>query len=95
MNKTIKDIISKLEGNVISIGTSESLVSVFKNNDKITECYLLDEISRGKTKDLSGSSIRKINIKKLKKKFKNIDYIVCSYEQIRKYLRKRSIFMEK
>lgn len=85
----LKDEIKKMEGNVLSIGISDTLIEQLKKN-KVIEAY---DISR--SKDVSFFSRKKrrlnggknINIKRLTKYFnkKSIDYIICDYKQIQSY----------
>ena len=85
MNKELKSIINKLNGNVLGIGLDDDLISVIEKNEKITECNLLDSIVKSRFGKGHGKSIR---IKKIRTTFKRkkVDYIICNYETISKYL---------
>lgn len=85
MNKELKSIINKLNGNVLGIGLDDDLISVIEKNEKITECNLLDSIVKSRFGKGHGKSIR---IKKIRATFKRkkVDYIICNYETISKYL---------
>ena len=101
MKNELKKIINKLENNVLSIGLDSNLCEELNNNIKINNLDVIDFVSKRvgrknilKRKDKS----KKINIKKLKKiyKKKSVDYIICNYDVIKKYIRyfiKDSIYM--
>lgn len=97
MNK-LKTIIKKLSGNVLGIGLNEDLTTLIEKNNNIIECNLLNSCVKGKFKK---SFFKKtIRIKKIRKVFKkkNIDYIICNYDEISKYLNtfvKDSIYINK
>lgn len=85
MNKELKKIISNLQGNVLGIGLDDTLIESIMNNNEIKECNLLDSIRKGHFGKGKGKSIR---IKKIRATFKKkkVDYIICNYETISKYL---------
>ena len=85
MNKELKGIINKLSGNILGIGLDDDLIKVIKKNDKITECNLLDSFVKSRFGKGNSASIR---IKKIRATFKRkkVDYIICNYETISKYL---------
>ena len=97
MNK-LKNIIKKLNGNVLGIGLNEELINLIEINNCITECNLLNPLIKG---SLKKSLFNKtMQIKKIRKKFKKnkINYIICEYEQINNYLNtfvKDSIYIGK
>ena len=101
MKSELKKIISKLRGNVLSIGLDSNLCDELNNNTKINNLDVIDFVSKrvGMKKLLkSKNESKKINIKKLKKiyKKKGVDYIICNYDIIKKYMRyfiKDSIYM--
>ncbi len=98
MNNELKKIIKKIDGNVLGIGLDEKLSEIIDQNDRITECNLLNSYVKGKFK---GSLFQKtIKIKKIRKIFKKkkVDYIICDYDQIKKYLNtfvKDSVYINK
>ncbi len=84
--KQLSDYIKKIDGSVLGIGLKEKYIDLIEKNNKITKCDLLN--SSVKTKNDTGKKekLKKINIKKLKKEFKNgFNYIICDYESIEKY----------
>lgn len=93
MNELNK-IINQFNGNVLGIGLNEKLIKQLDKNKKIVECNLLDNVTKGKG---FGKS-KVIKIKKIKKHFKkkSINFILCNYESISKYLNsfvKNSIYL--
>ena len=94
----LKKIIKDLNGNVLGIGLDEKLTNLIEKNDKIIECNLLNSYIKGKFKR---SFFKKtIKIKKLRKVFKKkkVNYIICNYDEIFKYLNtfvKDSIYINK
>lgn len=98
MNNDLNKIIKQIDGNVLGIGLDEKLSDTIEKNNKIIECNLLNSYVKGKFK---GSLFQKtIKIKKLRKVFKKkkVDYIICDYDQISKYLNtfvKDSIYINK
>ena len=98
MNKELSNIIKNLSGNVLGIGIDDKLSDLINKNANIKECNLLNSFSR---KKLKGKKTRKtIKIKKIRKVFKKkkVDYIICDYEEIEKYLNsfvKDSIYINK
>ncbi len=97
MNK-LKDIIKKMEGNVLGIGLDETLTYLIEKNEKIVECNLLNSCVKGKFKK---SLFKKtIKIKKIRKIFKKkkVNYIICNYDEIKPYLNtfvKDSVYINK
>ena len=81
------DVIKKLSGNVVGIGLDDKLVKEIEKNNLITNCNLLDSYTK-KEKKLKGIKGKTINIKKLRKVFKKkkVDYIICNYSVLEKYL---------
>ena len=80
------EVIKKLSGNVVGFGLDKTLSDKIEKNSKITECTLLDSY----TKKTLGKWFRKktLHIKKIRKHFKKkkVDYIICNYEVIYKFL---------
>lgn len=96
--KELQKIIKNLDGNVLGIGLTEDLIKAIENNDKITNCNLLNPYIRGKKK--FNLFNKKIKIKKIRKIFKKkkVDYIVCNYEEINNYFNtfiKDSVYINK
>ncbi len=88
MYKSLYEIISEMSGNLLSIGIDEKLALKIEKNSKIVQC---DNLSSMNIKiDATGprKRLKQIKIKKLKKIYnkKSIDYILCNYEHISKYL---------
>lgn len=81
------EIIKKMSGNVLGVGLNQEMIDLINKNDKITECNLLNSYTRKEKKE-KGIKGKTLNIKKIKKKFKKkkVDYIICDYEVIEKYL---------
>ena len=100
VERELCNIVEKLEGNLIGIGLSEpKLLDRIEKNSKITECTLLND-ETGALNEESGRGTKKLNIRKLRKKFKKkrIDTIICATEQIAQYTKtfvKDSIFITK
>ena len=99
MNKELIKIISDIEGFVLAIGIDDKMANAVDKNDKIVKCDILNYFSKkeekGKAKKQKTINIR--NIRKIYKK-KKVDYIVCNYTQIQKYLKtfvKDSIYINK
>lgn len=99
MNKELIKIISNMEGFVLAIGIDDKMANAIDKNEKIVKCDILNYLSRknekGKSKKQKSINIR--NIRKIYKK-KKVDYIICNYSQIEKYLKnfvKDSIFINK
>lgn len=92
MYKYLLEIIKKIEGNIISIGLDDKLLSGFNKNEKVN-VYTIDSINTTfgilPTKKRKTNSGKIISIKKLYKYFKkkSIDYIICDYKEIDKYLK--------
>lgn len=89
MIKELKNIINNLEGNLLGIGVEDDkIITLISNNDKITEVDLLSKTSGKKLKGF-GSKTKKINIKKLKKRYKkkSIDNMIIEASSVYKYLK--------
>lgn len=99
MNKELKKIIENLSGNVLGIGLDEKLTNYISSNENILECNLLESKVKGK-KGSFFSRTKTIKIKKIRKVFKKkkVDYIICNYQDISKYLNtfvKDSVYINK
>ena len=82
VERELCNIVKDLEGNLIGIGLAEpKLLDKIERNDKITECTLLNDQTGELNKEQSGRT-KKLNIRKLRKKFKKkrIDTIICATE---------------
>ncbi len=95
----MKKVIKNISGFVLAFGLDEKLITNLNNNHNIEECILLDNYTK-KEKKAHGIKGNNISIKKLRKKFKKkrVDYIICNYEVIQKYLNtfiKDSVFINK
>lgn len=92
MNKELLKIINELKGTLLGIGLSDTkFLDAIEENDDIVNCYILSNRSlTGKKFSLTkkGRS-KKVNIKKLKKKFKkkSIDTVICNFETIKLFQR--------
>lgn len=102
MFKYLDSEIKRFEGNIIAVGIDRKLSETLKKNKKINvyEINKADGIALFQKKKRTTNQGKTINIKKLKKYFKNksIDYIICSYEEISKYYKyffKDSIYLNK
>lgn len=99
MYKSLYNIISNMSGFVLAIGLDDKLADKINKNDKIKTCDILNYVSKKESKE-KAKKLKSINIKKLRKiyKKKNIDFIICNYEHISKYLKtfiKDSIYINK
>ena len=91
----LKDIIKNMNGKVIAIGTDEKINNCLMKNENI-DCVLLNSYSKGNKKGRA----KTIRIKKIRRKFKKkkIDYIICNYNEISKYMNtfiKDSVYITK
>lgn len=84
MQRELESIIKNLDGKVLSINITDKMAELIDKNKNIIQCYRMDS-KAGIGKGKKGKTIK---IKKIRKKFKkkNIDYIICDYDGIRKYL---------
>jgi len=84
----IYEITKYLTGNVLGIGVDEKISEILEKNDKVTNCNLLN--SKVKLKEVGKSKKgKKISIKKIRKIFKkkNVDFIICNINEIKKHLK--------
>lgn len=89
MNKELIKLVDELEGTVLAIGINEKIADAIEQNDKITKCDILNYVvSKKEYKKAKKQKTKIINISKLRKiyKKKRVDYIICEYSQIEKYL---------
>jgi len=99
MYKSLYSIISDMSGFVLAIGVDDKLVEKIDKNKNITNCDALNYVSNKNSKE-KGKKLKKISIKNLRKiyKKKNVDYIICNYEHINKFLNtfvKDSVYINK
>lgn len=89
MKKELIKLINSFKGNVLAIGIDDKLSDAIDKNDLITNCDILNYVS-SKTdyEEVKQKKMKTIDIKKIRKiyKKKKIDYIICEYNQIEKYL---------
>lgn len=90
MYKGLYNIISNISGFVLAIGLDDKLAEKIDKNSKILKCDILNYVPNkfGESKKKKREKFKKISIKKLKKiyKKKNVDYIICNYSHIEKFL---------
>lgn len=87
MEQKLIEIVKSMKGNFIGIGLDQPrLVNEVENNHHIVECILLND-RQNELNDLGKSKIKKINIRKLRRKFKKKkrDYIIASLDEIYPY----------
>ena len=87
-------IIKQFNGNVLGIGLDEKILKQLNKNNKIMECNLLNSVTKGRGYGFS----KTIKIKKIRKYFKkkSVNFILCNYEVMSKYLNsfvKNSIYL--
>ena len=82
----IYDITKCLSGNVLGIGVDQKITQILEQNDRVLNCNLLNSEISTPTKGKKERQ-KKISVKKIRKKFKkkNIDYIICNIEEMKKY----------
>lgn len=89
MNKELIELVNDFEGTVLAIGINEKISAAIDKNNKILKCDILNYITNKKeVKEAKSKRSKIINIKKLRKiyKRKKVDYIICNYDEIKKYL---------
>ena len=84
----IYDITKCLSGNVLGIGVDQRIAQLLEQNDRVLNCNLLNSKIGLSAGEKQGKQ-KKISAKKLRKIFKkkNIDYIICNIEEIKKHLK--------
>lgn len=89
MDKELIKIVKKIEGTLLGIGIeNEKVLEEINKNNKIVNCLLLENIKKkGSSKLKFRGRHKKVNIKKLKKKFKKkqMDFVICNYNYISKF----------
>lgn len=98
--KIIYDIAKCTSGNVLVIGKNEKIATILSNNERVTECNILSKNTRQKGKTTRIKKQKQIEIKKIRKIFKkkNVDFILCDNNEIKKYLKyfiKDSVYINK
>lgn len=97
INDELKKIIANIDGKILCIGIyDENLLKSISKNNKIIDCDILTGKSNNNTGGKGKS--KKINIKNIRKKFKNVDYIIGNMEELiefKKTFVKDSIYMNK
>lgn len=98
----LKQLIKSMEGNVLSIGLrDEQLLEKIYDNEKIHVFYTFDNTENNVNTEKTKFRFHKTySIKKIRKLFKRkkVDYILCNYHEIEKYLRhfiKDSVYINK
>ena len=90
MDKELIKIVKKLDGNLLGIGIeNEKVLDEINKNNKIVNCLLLENTKKKgiNSKLRFKGRHKKVNIKKLKKKFKKkqMDNVICNYNYISKF----------
>ena len=87
-NEVIKKI-KNIKGNLLIIGVNDKrIINAIDQNKEIVVCNSLESSVAG-TSDRTSKKKRVISIKKIRRVFKRkkIDYIICNFPEIRKYIR--------
>lgn len=100
MYKRLYDIISNMSGFVLAIGLDDKLAEKIESNELITKCDILNYIPKKNSDSRKKEKLKTINIKKIRKiyKKKNVDYIICNYDHVSKFLKtfiKDSVYINK
>jgi hypothetical protein len=84
MNNKIKVKLRNIKGNILTIGFSpeNKLLKLLEKNNKIKEFNTLTNkgMKKGKRKLFGG---KKVKIKNIKKKYKNVDYTFMEYSSVK------------
>ena len=90
MFKYLLDIIKNMQGNILTIGIDDKLLNGFNKNGCVN-VYTLDRAKGifGKSKKRRDNKGKTVNIKKLKKYFRNksLNYIIIDYGEINDYIK--------
>lgn len=92
MNSKLKEIMNNLSGNVIVIGLNDEYSKIIYKNNNVLNCDELNYYKRSSKGNASSNESIKykktINIKKIRKiyKKKSVDYIICNYSDISKFM---------
>ena len=95
----IYDIARVVSGNVLGIGVDEKISQLLEQNKRVLNCNLLNSKTKN-TSTIKKQKLKKISIKKIRKIFKkkNVDYIICDIEEMKKYQKtfiKDSVYINK
>ena len=95
----IYDIAKLVSGNVLGIGVDEKISEILNQNERVLNCNLLNSEVKIK-KEGKKERQKKISVKKIRKIFKkkNVDFIICNIEEMKKYLKtfiRDSIYINK
>ncbi len=95
----IYDIARVVSGNVLGIGVDEKISQLLEQNKRVLNCNLLNSKTKN-TSTRKKQKLKKISIKKIRKIFKkkNVDYIICDIEEMKKYQKtfiKDSVYINK
>lgn len=84
----IYDITKCLSGNVLGIGVDQKIAQILEQNDRVINCNLLNS-QIDSTQQEKKERQKKISVKKIRKIFKkkNVDYIICNIEEMKKHLK--------
>lgn len=91
MFNRLKEIIKKLEGNVLTIGLDDEILDSFKSNNNVNLYAISYENNKGllpkKSKMKKTNTGKEINIKKIRKYInkKSVDYLILNIESMYKY----------
>lgn len=96
----IYDIAKVVSGNVLGIGVDVEISEILEQNERITECNLLNSYSYQNKGEKTKQRLKRIRIKKMRKVFKKkkVNFIICNITEIKKYLKtfvKDSIYINK
>ena len=95
----IYDIARLVSGNVLGIGVDEKISQILEQNERVLNCNLLNSEVKT-TQQGKKERQKKISVKKIRKIFKkkNVDYIICNIEEMKKHLKtfiRDSIYINK
>jgi hypothetical protein len=96
----IYDIAKVVSGNVLGIGVDGEISEILEQNERVTECNLLNSYSFQSKEENKKQKLKKIRVKKIRKVFKKkkVNFIICNITEIKKYLKtfvKDSIYINK
>lgn len=99
LNKELISIIKSLEGRLIGVGLyDEKIITAIDSNKKIIFCDILNSLETDNNQLIVKTKV--VNIRKFKKRYKHkrVDNMICSYDEIKGYLKyfiKDSIYINK
>lgn len=96
----IYDIAKVVSGNVLGIGVDGEISEILEQNERITECNLLNSYLSQSKEENKKQKLKKIRVRKIRKVFKKkkVNFIICNITEIKKYLKtfvKDSIYINK